>query len=110
MRRLWKGLPFLLLTLAFARIAPSIPVMGATGDSALTAKGELLKVDTTNHTFTIKAANGEEMQFSYDSSTKVEGSTEGVQGLSSRTGSRLTVHYKEESGRRLATGIEIEKS
>jgi hypothetical protein len=76
----------------------------------MTAKGELIKVDTSEQTFTIKEENGTEVQFRYNSSTEVEGSSEGVQGLSSETGTRVTVYYKEHSGQKIASRIEIQKS
>ena len=111
-----RGFSFLLLTLTVAASICLIPAQSAPrmGDeqasSELVARGELLKVDTTGQTFTIKQPNNEEMQFQYNSSTKVEGSQNGVQGLSSETGTRVTVHYREQSGQRLATRIEIIKS
>ncbi len=71
------------------------------------ATGELQQVDTTNQTFTTKDTEGKEMQFRYDTSTQVEGSSQGVQGLSSQTGTQVTVHYEEKSGQKMATRIEI---
>ena len=76
----------------------------------MVARGELLKVDAASQTFTIRQANDEEMQFKYDSNTKVEGSQNGVQGLSSETGTSVTVHYREQSGQKIATRIEVIKS
>ena len=116
MSKFVKGLSFLLLALTVGALSFSIPAQSAPrmGDeqasSEMVAQGELLKVDTTSQTFTIKQVNDEEMQFQYDSSTKVEGSQNGVQGLSSATGTRVTVYYKEQSGQKIATRIEIIKS
>jgi hypothetical protein len=75
----------------------------------MVATGDLQSVDTTTQTFTIKDSRGEQVQFRYDSSTQVEGSSEGVQGLSSQTGTRVTVHYQEKSGEKMATRIVINK-
>ena len=118
MRRLCNALPILLLALAFAGISAASPTQPvslstfnqASSENSMVAKGELQKVDTTNQTFTIKASTGEVIQFSYNESTKVEGSNEGVQGLSSQSGTQVTVRYKEDSGRKLATSITIQKS
>jgi hypothetical protein len=49
------------------------------------------------------------MQLQYDANTKVEGKDGGVQGLASETGTRVTIHYKEDSGKMHATRIEIRK-
>ena len=74
------------------------------------AQGELVKVDTTHQTLTVKLSDGDEIQFQYNSNTKVEGSEEGVQGLSTETPTRVNVHYEEQSGQKLATRIEVIKS
>lgn len=74
------------------------------------ARGELVSVDADNNMLTIKTSSGEQMQFAYDSDTKVEGSDSGVQGLSTQTGSQLMIHYREgDNGRKMATRIEIVK-
>ncbi len=118
MRRLLNALPLFFLALALAGIttaavaaqseSPAKFEATASQDS-MVAKGELQKVDTQKQIFTIKTSSGEELQFSYNDSTKVEGSSQGVQGLSSQSGTQVTVHYKEESGRRMATSIEVNK-
>jgi hypothetical protein len=95
---------------AWARAASQSPSGQSSSQSDQVAQGVLMSVDTTNQTLTIKDANDQEMQFQYNSSTKVEGNPKGVQGLSSETGTRLRVHYKQESGQRLATWIEVIKS
>ncbi len=111
MRKLWNALPLFLLALAIARISAAVPTSfdQASSEKSMVATGELQKVDTTNQTFTIKAASGEVLQFSYNESTKVEGSDAGVQGLSSESGTQVTVRYKEESGKRLAISIQVQK-
>ena len=118
MRSLWKSLMVCLALLAVASVVPAVSAQSSdvsarseqsSGDKALVASGQLLSVDTTNLTFTIKNTKGEEMLFRYDASTQVEGSSEGVQGLSSQTGTRVTVQYEEKSGQRMATRIVINK-
>ncbi len=118
MRGLCKSLPVCLVLLAVVMMVPVVSaqsdepasVSQSSGDRATVATGELQSVDTSNQTFTIKDTKGEQMQFSYDSNTQVEGSSQGVQGLSSETGTRVTVHYEEKSGQKTATKIVIHKS
>ena len=115
MRKLWKVLPIFLLTLTFAAAARAIPAQSDQGTELGQAsqqravQGELVKVDTDNQTLIIKQENGEEMQFQYNSNTKVIGRENGVQGLSGDTDTRLTVHYMEVSWGKIATTIEINK-
>jgi hypothetical protein len=56
---------------------------------------------------TIKLENGDSVQFQYNSDTKEEGSQNGIQGLSTDTGTQVSVQYKEQSGKKVATRIEI---
>lgn len=117
MRSLWKGVPVCLVLLAIVTLVPAVCAQSdvparsdqSAGDKAMVATGELQSVDTTNQTFTIKDAKGEQVQFRYDASTQVEGSSEGVQGLSSQTGTRVSVQYEEKSGQKMATRIVISK-
>jgi hypothetical protein len=117
MRKLWKNIPIYLAVLALSCLVPALQAkaasashVGQSDEHSMVAKGELVKVDTEHQTFTIKDQGDSELQFLYNSSTEVVGSTEGVQGLSSETGTRVTVYYKEESGQRIATKIEIQKT
>ena len=117
MRSSWKSVPVCLVLLAIVTMVPAVCAQSdapersnqSAGDRAMVATGELQTVDTTNQTFTIKDAKGEQVQFRYDSSTQVEGSSEGVQGLSSQTGTRVSVQYEEKSGQKMATRIVINK-
>ena len=117
MKNLCRTLPVLLLALTFAAAAAALPArsyaaqMSGQSSSEKIARGELVKVDTENMTLTVKDQDEKELEFSYDSDTKVEGSTGGVQGLSTKTGTRLTIHYKEPSeGKMLAVRIVIDKN
>ncbi len=96
----------------------SVAVHGHTGPALsvnqsqqeMSVQGELLKVDTTSMTFTIKPEEGEEISFQYDSNTKVEGSQEGVQALNPESGMKVIVHYGEQSGKKVAIRIEVVKT
>ncbi len=115
MSKLWRVLPIVLLVLAFAATptvvraeADRTAVFGQSNDEKQ-AQGELLKVDTEAMSLTIKNAGGEEIEFRYNADTKVEGTSNGIQGLSTQTGTRVVIHYKEQSDNKLATRIEIVK-
>ncbi len=116
MFRIWRSLPIVVLALAFAAIPAasqaqtSPPGMFGQSTEDKMAQGELVRVDTENHTLAIKSAEGNEVEFQYNSETKVVGVSNGVQGLSTKTGTRLMVHYQEQAGQKLATKIEIVKS
>ncbi len=111
MKNPWKLSPVFLLALALAPITRATPAQDdsakATPAEVREMRGELVKVDTDNQTFTIKLENDEEVQFQYDSNTAIENRDSGVQGLSAETGTQLTIRYTEENGKRIATWIEI---
>jgi len=73
----------------------------------LVERGELLSVDSNTKMFTIKSDEGKEMDFYYSDQTVVTGGEKGVQGLSPKTGSKLTVFYTEAEGKLQAVRIEI---
>lgn len=115
MCKLLRTLPIIVLALAItaipwiAQAQSNPPTRSVQSAEEKTAQGELIKVDSENHTLVIRGAENSEMEFHYNSETKVVGVTNGVQGLSTKTGSRLMVQYKEEIGEKLATKIEILK-
>ena len=110
-KQVWMVFPVFLLALALAAVAA--PAYQATSsqsnDNAKIATGELMKVDTTAQTFTIKDPSGDQMQFQYTNDTKVEGAQTSMQGLAGETGTQVTVHYTESSGNKIANRIEVTK-
>jgi hypothetical protein len=97
----------ILITLLCACVAATlVPLVQAAG-AEKSASGELVRVDTNAKTFTIKSDEGEEMEFFYSDQTVVVGGENGIQGLSSNEGSKLTVSYTETEGRLQADRIEI---
>ena len=72
-----------------------------------TYEGQLTKVDSTAKTITLKGSDDKEMTFSYADTTQVVGVSDGVQGLSGKTGSSLKVTYHDERGSNRASKIEI---
>jgi|1185.fasta_scaffold50971_3 hypothetical protein len=74
---------------------------------AQTLKGELVKVDADAKTITVKGADGVETEFAYTATTNVPGGHEGVSGLATKSGSKVTVHYTNDMGKKTATRIEL---
>jgi len=83
------------------------PMAEPKADKALTAKGELVKVDADAKTITIKGADGVETEFAYTAATDVPGGRDGVAGLATKSGSKVTVHYTNDMGKKTATKIEL---
>jgi hypothetical protein len=75
-----------------------------------TAKGELVSVDDVAKSITIKDDKGAEQKFTYDDKTDVSGGREGVAGLATRAGSKVTVKYTDGAAGKLATKIEVAKA
>ncbi len=72
------------------------------------AKGELVKVDAVAKKLTIKGADGVETEFAYNDTTEVAGGRDGVAGLATKAGSKVTVHFKSDMGAKTATKIEVQ--
>jgi len=68
--------------------------------------GNLGNVDTDARTFTLSADNREQT-FRFNDDTDVTGAS-GTQGLASREGARVTVHYRQDGGANVATRIMLE--
>jgi Cu/Ag efflux protein CusF len=75
--------------------------------ASMSARGELVKVDSDAKTITIKAAEGEQV-FAYNDQTEVVGAREGVAGLAGKAGAQVTVQYTSEKGTKTATKIEVQ--
>ena len=75
--------------------------------SAASVQGELVKVDADAKSLTIKAADGKDMQFTYNEQTEVAGARDGVAGLATKAGSKVTVQFTEKDGAKIATKIEV---
>ena len=72
-----------------------------------TVKGELVKVDADAKKITIKDSAGVETEFAYTATTEVGGGREGVAGLATKSGSKVTVHFTNDMGTKTATKIEV---
>jgi hypothetical protein len=87
--------------------APAPSTAEPRADKAQTAKGELVKVDADAKTITIKGADGVETEFAYTATTEVPGARDGVAGLATKSGSKVTVHFTSDMGKKTATKIEV---
>ena len=78
--------------------------------TAARASGELVRVDTSAKTLSVKIAGGTEMLFTYSEATKVTGGDQGVAGLATKSGAKVTVHFTMKGQDRIATQIDIENA
>ena len=93
-----------------APTAAPMPQQDSASAKTSTAKGELVSVDDAAKSITIKDETGAELKFTYDAKTDVSGAKEGVAGLATRAGSKVTVKYKDEAAGKLATKIEVQRA
>ncbi len=75
--------------------------------SMMIYKGDLISVSTDSHTFSVKGSDQKEWEFTYNDKTEVSGAGEGIEGLAGKTGTPVTVHYKKEGDKNIATKIEV---
>jgi hypothetical protein len=73
------------------------------------AQGELVQVDAKTNSLTIKGVDGTQMLFRYTPQTKVTGADEGVAGLATMSGARVTVHFTQQGPDKIATEIAVQK-
>ena len=90
------------LTARAGQAAPPADPPSAAQAQASSASGELVKVDATAKTLTIKA-DGREQQFAFNEQTKITGA-QGAAGLATMEGSQVTVMYGKD---RTATEIRV---
>ena len=69
--------------------------------------GELVKVDAVAKKITVKGTDGTETDYAYSDVTEVAGGQDGVAGLATKAGTKVTVHFKSDMGTKTATKIEI---
>jgi len=74
------------------------------------ASGELVRVDTTAKTLSIRTTAGTDMLFTYSDATKVTGGDQSVAGLATKSGAKVTVTFTMKGQDRIATQIDIEKT
>jgi Cu/Ag efflux protein CusF len=87
--------------------APAAQAQAQAQARTSTARGELVKVDADAKMITIKNAEGAEQQFAYNDKTEVQGAQDGVAGLATKAGTKVTIDYTEEGSTKLATRIAV---
>ena len=91
-----------------APAAPAAQAAQAAQESTL--KGELVRVDTTAKTISIRTEGATApMVFSYTDSIKVSGAGDSIAKISSMTGSPVTVTFTKQTPNNLAVRIEVQK-
>lgn len=91
--------------------APAAPMPSDSPSAkSQTVKGELVSVDDAAKSITIKDDKGAEQKFTYDDKTDVSGAREGVAGLATRAGSKVTVKFTDGAAGKLATKIEVARA
>ena len=95
---------------AFAQDPPAQPApqRQAEAPKPHSVSGELVKVDADAQMISIKGADGTEQAFRYTDATEVAGAQEGVAGLATKAGTRVTVHFTGDEDARTAVKIEVE--
>ena len=81
------------------------PVLAQAQDAQV-FEGELTKVDATAKTLSVKGARGE-MEFRYTPETQIVGAEGGVEGLASKSGTPVKVHF--DAATKTASKIEIKQ-
>ena len=96
---------------AFAQQAAGSQAAGAQAQAQETSvKGELVSVDTTAKTISIRAEGSDSPTvFAYTDSTKVSGAGDSVTALSSLKGSPITIYFTKQSPNNMATRVEVAK-
>lgn len=74
---------------------------------AMSVQGELRRVDAETRMLWVQA-DGKEQQFRFSDDTEITGAGRDVEGLSTMTGTNVTVHYKVEGAANVATKIDIQ--
>ncbi len=97
---------------ALQQPAPTEPqpsVQQPSEPKASVAQGQIVRVDSTTRTITIKTATEPQMRFLYTDSTAVVGAGESVAGLATLSGVDVSVKYTTRGADRVATEISILK-
>jgi hypothetical protein len=72
--------------------------------------GDLVNVDSTAMTLTVKKADGTEETLKYTDATEVQGAKDGAAGLATAKNSKVTVHFTEKDRTKTATRIIVQQA
>ena len=79
--------------------------MAQTQETPQIFEGELMKVDATAKTLSVKNSQGQEIEFRYSDQTVISGADGGVEGLATKSGTPVSVHF--DTATRTAAKIEV---
>jgi uncharacterized protein YcfL len=79
--------------------------MAQTQETPQIFEGELMKVDATAKTLSVKNSQGQEIEFRYSDQTLITGADGGVEGLATKSGTPVSVHF--DTATRTAAKIEV---
>jgi len=68
-------------------------------------EGQLTKVDSAAKTLSVKNSKGMEMEFQYTDQTLITGAEGGIEGLATKSGAQVRVHF--DAASKTATKIEV---
>lgn len=96
-------------SLAAQEPAAPAPAQQEQPAAALSAEGELLRVDLDNKVLAIRSADtNQEQQFKFTDETEITGEQRNAEGLATMTGTKVKVEYKAEGQTAVATKIDIQ--
>ena len=81
--------------------------MAQTQETPQIFEGELMKVDATAKTLSVKNSQGQEIEFRYSDQTLITGADGGVEGLATKSGTPVSVHF--DTATRTAAKIELKQ-
>jgi hypothetical protein len=96
-----------LATLSILLFVSQGSMLAADEMSMLSYKGDLVQVSSDSHMLTVRGTDQKEWEFTYNDNTEVTGDIETVEGLAGKTGTPITVYYKSEGNKHIATRIEV---
>jgi hypothetical protein len=70
-------------------------------------EGDLVSVDTTAKTITIKPLTGADLEFTYTDKTEISGAQKDAAGLATMKEGRVTVHFTEDAQTKAKTATRI---
>ena len=90
-------------------VVPTLAQEAAPAPKAEIAMGELVSVDTSAKTISVRPQKGDPMVFTYTDATKGSGAGDSVAGLATMAGTSVTVHFTKQQQKNVASQIEVQK-
>lgn len=107
------GVVFILMTgcsetqkqTSIEKAQPDPAAVAQTQETPQIFEGELMKVDVTAKTLSVRNSQGLENEFRYTDQTVISGADGGVEGLATKSGTPVSVHF--DTATRTAAKIEV---